>query len=147
MFLWICIVDWLYSCRNIVGPNDLDPKDTGFDPPRPWGLQLYKIPRLYHRRSWHGPPPFFQLIPSLIKSNACSFTDENVSRFFWDNGPNKDVFIIYQSWFSFFFFWIKTGKRDFLLDIYFAYKSFVWTAALGLEISGSNDIVLILPLY
>ena len=42
--------------------------------------------------------PFFQLIPSHIKSNACSFTDENVSRFFWDNGPNKDVFIIYQSW-------------------------------------------------
>ena len=31
--------------------------------------------------------------------------------------------------------------------IYFAYKSFVWTAALGLKFSGSNDIVLILPLY
>ena len=46
-----------------------------------------------------------------------------------------------------FFFGIKTGIRDFLLDIYFAYKSFVWTAALGLEFSGSNDIVLILPLY
>jgi hypothetical protein len=46
-----------------------------------------------------------------------------------------------------FFFLIKTGIRDFLLDIYSAYKSFVWTAALGLEISGSNDIVLILPLY
>jgi hypothetical protein len=45
------------------------------------------------------------------------------------------------------FFLIKTGIRDFLQDIYFAYKSFVWTAALGLEFSGSNDIVLILPLY
>ena len=30
---------------------------------------------------------------------------------------------------------IKTGIRDFLLDIYSAYKSFVWTAALGLEFS------------
>ena len=46
-----------------------------------------------------------------------------------------------------FFFGIKTGIRDFLLDIYFAYKSVVWTAAFGLEFSGSNDIVLILPLY
>ena len=46
-----------------------------------------------------------------------------------------------------FFLGIKTGIRDFLLDIYFAYKSFVWTDALGLEFSGSNDIVLILPLY
>ena len=27
-------------------------------------------------------PPFFQLIPSHIKLNACSFTDENLSRFF-----------------------------------------------------------------
>jgi hypothetical protein len=45
------------------------------------------------------------------------------------------------------FFFIKTGIRDFLLDIYSAYKSVVWTAALGLEFSGSNDIVLILPLY
>jgi hypothetical protein len=45
--------------------------------------------------------------------------------------------------FFFIFFWIKTGIRDFLLDIYFAYKSFVWTAALGLEFSGSNDVVLI----
>ena len=26
--------------------------------------------------------PFFQLIPSHIKLNACSFTDENLSRFF-----------------------------------------------------------------
>ena len=49
--------------------------------------------------------------------------------------------------FFFIFFLDKTGIRDFLLDIYFAYKSFVWTAALGLEFSGSNDIVLILPLY
>ena len=40
------------------------------------------------------------------------------------------------------FLWIKTGIRDFLQD-----KSFVLTAALGLEFSGSNDIVLILPLY
>ena len=47
----------------------------------------------------------------------------------------------------FHFFLVKTGIRDFLLDIYFAYKSFVWTAALGLEFSESNDIVLILPLY
>ena len=45
------------------------------------------------------------------------------------------------------FFFIKTGIRDFLLDIYSAYKSFVWPATLGLESSGSNDIVLILPLY
>ena len=40
-------------------------------------------------------------------------------------------------------FLIKTGIRDFLLDTYFAYKSCVWTAALGLEFSESNDIVLI----
>ena len=59
-----------------------------------------------------------------------------------------------QTWGEFFFFsfyyfflLIKTGIRDFLLDIYSAYKSFVWTAALGLEFSGSNDTVLILPLY
>ena len=26
--------------------------------------------------------PFFQLIPSHIKLNTCSFTDENLSRFF-----------------------------------------------------------------
>ena len=32
-------------------------------------------------------PPFFKLIPSHIKLNACSFTDENLSRFFRDN-PN-----------------------------------------------------------
>ena len=49
--------------------------------------------------------------------------------------------------FFFIFFLDKNRIRDFLLDIYFAYKSFVWTAALGLEFSGSNDIVLILPLY
>jgi hypothetical protein len=42
---------------------------------------------------------------------------------------------------------IKSGIRNFLLDIYSACKSFVWTAALGLAFSGSNDIVLILPLY
>ena len=59
-----------------------------------------------------------------------------------------------QTWGEFFFFiiiiicfLINTGIRDFLLDIYSTYKSFVWTAALGLEFSGSNDIVLILPLY
>ena len=60
-----------------------------------------------------------------------------------------------QTWGEFFFFiiiiiiffFIKTGIWDFLLDIYSAYKSFVWTAALGLEFSGSNGIVLILPLY
>jgi hypothetical protein len=37
--------------------------------------------------------------------------------------------------FHYYFFFIKTGIRDFLLDIYSAYKSFVWTAALGLEFS------------
>ena len=42
---------------------------------------------------------------------------------------------------------LLSGIQDFLLDIYSAYKGFVWTAALGLEFSGSNDIVLILPLY
>ena len=57
-----------------------------------------------------------------------------------------------QIWTEFFFviinfFLIKTGIRDFLLDIYSAYKSFVWTAAIGLEVSGSNNIVSILPLY
>ena len=58
-----------------------------------------------------------------------------------------------QTWGEFFFFivifffWIKTVIQDFLLDIYSTYKSFVWTTALGLEFSGSNDIVLILPLY
>ena len=49
--------------------------------------------------------------------------------------------------FHFFFFFIKTGIRDILLDIYSTYKNFEWTAVLGLEFSGSNDIVLILPLY
>jgi hypothetical protein len=34
-----------------------------------------------------------------------------------------------------FFFGIKTGVQDFLLDIYFAYKSFVLTATLVLEFS------------
>jgi hypothetical protein len=98
-------------------------------------------------------PPFFQLIPSRIKLNTCSFTDENLSRFFWDN-PNYDVFIrlhdqkIQDNSFNFrfqfgndrqskrllanlgrillfhyFFFSIKIGIRDFLLDIYSAYKS------------------------
>jgi len=45
------------------------------------------------------------------------------------------------------FFYKNRYLRDFLLDIYSAYKSFVWTAALGLEVSGSNNIVSILPLY
>ena len=31
------------------------------------------------------PPSLFQLIPSHIKLNACSFTDENVSRVFDDH--------------------------------------------------------------
>jgi hypothetical protein len=43
--------------------------------------------------------------------------------------------------FHYFFFFIKTGIRDFLLDIYSAYESFVRT------VSGSNNIVSILPLY
>jgi len=30
-------------CGLIVGPNDLDPKDTGFDPPRPWGINCTKF--------------------------------------------------------------------------------------------------------
>jgi hypothetical protein len=49
--------------------------------------------------------------------------------------------------FHYLFFFIKTGIQDFLLDIYSAYKSFVWTAAIGLEVSGSNNIFSILPLY
>ena len=52
-----------------------------------------------------------------------------------------------QTWgeffFSFFFFLDKNRNTGFSSRIYFAYKSFVWTAALGLEFSGSNDIVLI----
>ena len=56
-----------------------------------------------------------------------------------------------QTWGEFFFFiiilfYIKTGIRDFLLSIYSAYKSFVWTAAIGLAVSGSNNIVSVLPL-
>ena len=46
-----------------------------------------------------------------------------------------------------FFFLDKNRNTGYSSRIYFAYKSFVWTAALGLEFSGSNDIVLILPLY
>ena len=34
----------------------------------------------------------------------------------------------------------ETVIRDFLLDIYSAYKSFVRPVALGLEVSGSNDM-------
>ena len=49
--------------------------------------------------------------------------------------------------FHYLFFLIKTGTRDCLLNIYSAYKSFVWTATIGLEVSGSNNIVSILPLY
>ena len=41
------------------------------------------------------------------------------------------------------FFLDKNRNTGFSSRIYFAYKSFVWTAALGLEFSGSNDIVLI----
>jgi hypothetical protein len=43
--------------------------------------------------------------------------------------------------FHYFFFYIKTGIQDFLLDIYSTYKSFVWTVAIELEVSGSNNIV------
>jgi hypothetical protein len=60
---------------------------------------------------------------------------------------NLGRFLLFN-YYSFFFFFIKTGIRDVLLDIYSAYKSFVWlwAAALGLKFSGSNDIVLILTL-
>jgi hypothetical protein len=61
----------------------------------------------------------------------------------------KDYLQTWENSFSLFIFifFIKTGIQDFLLDIYFAYKSFVWTAAIGLEVSASNNIVSILPLY
>jgi hypothetical protein len=56
-----------------------------------------------------------------------------------------------QTWGEFFFFiiffFVKTGIRDFLLDTYSAYKTFVCTAVIGLEVYGSNNIVSILPLY
>ena len=53
-----------------------------------------------------------------------------------------------EIFFSFtYFFFIKTRIRDFLLDIHSAYRSFVWTAAIWLEISGCNNIVSILLLY
>ena len=71
-------------------------------------------------------------------------------RFQIGNDRQSKDYMYLQTWGEFFFFiflGIKTGIRDFLLDIYFAYKSCVWTTALGLEFSGSNDIVFILPLY
>ena len=49
--------------------------------------------------------------------------------------------------FLYLFFLITTRIQDFLLDIDSAYKSFVWTATIGLEISGCNSIVSILLLY
>jgi hypothetical protein len=52
-----------------------------------------------------------------------------------------------NSSFALFFWGIKTGIQDFLLNIYSAYKSIAWTAAIGLEVSGSNSIVSILPIY
>ena len=46
-----------------------------------------------------------------------------------------------EFFFSFtYFFLITTRIRDFLLDIDSAYNSFVLTAAIGLEISGCNNI-------
>ena len=61
----------------------------------------------------------------------------------------KDYLQTWGEFFSFiiYFFYIKTGIRDFLLNIYSAYTSFAWTAAIGLEVSGSNNIVSILPLH
>ena len=65
-------------------------------------------------------------------------------RFQIGNGRQSKRLLANLGEFFFFiiFFFIKTGIRDFLLDIYFAYKSFV-----GLEVSASNNIVSILPLY
>ena len=78
---------------------------------------------------------------------------DNSFNFRFQIGNDRQSKSLLTNWGEFFFFiiitffFIKTGIRYFLLDIYFAYKSFVWTAALGLEFSGSNDIVLILLLY
>ena len=50
---------------------------------------------------------------------------------------NRKDYMYLQTWGEFFFsffFLDKNRIRDSLLDIYFAYKSFVWTAALGLDI-------------
>jgi hypothetical protein len=62
----------------------------------------------------------------------------------------KRLYLI--TWGEFFFFFtyfflITTRIRDFLLDIDSAYKSFVWTATIWLEISGCYNIVSILLLY
>ena len=59
---------------------------------------------------------------STIEKPTCKL-GENSSFSFWGGGGGGETVI-----------------RDFLLDIYSAYKSFVRPVALGLEVSGSNDM-------
>ena len=49
--------------------------------------------------------------------------------------------------FHFFFFFDKNRNTGYSSRHLLHLQNFEWTAALGLEFSGSNDIVLILPLY
>ena len=77
------------------------------------------------------------------QDNSFNFRFQNWERSTIEKTPCKHGENFSFPLFIIIFFFIKTRIQDFLLDIYFAYKSFVWTAALGLEFSGSNDIVLI----
>ena len=80
------------------------------------------------------------------QDNSFNFKFQN-----WERGrQSKRLFLTTwgEFFFSFTYFFLITARiRDFLLDIDSAYKSFVWTAIIWLEISGCNNIVSILLLY
>jgi hypothetical protein len=49
--------------------------------------------------------------------------------------------------FHYYFFFFKNRNMGFSSRHLLHLQKFVWTAAIGMEVSGSNNIVLILPLY
>jgi hypothetical protein len=102
--------------------------------------------------SVHLPFQYSKVYRLRIKYHMTNKNQDNYSNFRFQIGNGRQSKRLLANLgrillFHFFFFFIKIGIQDFLLDIYSAYKSFVWTAAIGLEVSGSNNIVSILPLY
>jgi hypothetical protein len=101
-------------------------------------FQCSKVNRLYHQHVTTIWPKQIRIILLILDFKI-------------GNGvQSKRLYL--TTWGEFFvsftyFFLITTRIRDFLLDIDSAYKSFVWTATIWLEISGCNNIVSILLLY
>jgi hypothetical protein len=82
-----------------------------------------------------------------INYNMTQNNQDNSFNFRFQIGNGRQSKRLLANLGRFLLFHYLTGIQDFLLDIYCAYKSFVWTTAIGLEVSGSNNIPSILPLY